>query len=134
MRFMLLMIPHGYESAEPDVMPEPAAVKEMMRYNESLKAAGVLLALEGLHPPAVGTRVYFDGDKPRVVSGPFPGVQEALGGFWILDVKSKEEAIQWASRCPASANEVIEVREIQEFDDFPEEIQQAIGDSKNLMG
>jgi hypothetical protein len=130
MRFMLLMIPHGYESAEPDVMPEPAAIKEMMRFNESLKAAGVLLAVEGLHPPSVGARVYFDGDKPRVVPGPFPGVQEALGGFWILDVKSKEEAIQWASRCPASGNEVIEVREIQELDDFPAEIKQAIGDWK----
>lgn len=130
MRFMLLMIPHGYESAKPDVMPEPAAVKEMMRFNESLKAAGVLLALEGLHPPSTGARVHFDGGKPRVEPGPFPGVQEALGGFWILDVKSKEEAIQWASRCPASVNEVIEVREIQELEDFPEEIKQVIGDWK----
>ena len=134
MRFMLLMIPHGFESAQPGVMPDPAAVKTMMRFNESLKAAGVLLALEGLHPTSVGARVYFDGGKPRVVPGPFPGVQEALGGFWILDVKSKEEAIQWASRCPASGNEVIEVRQIQEFEDFPAEIKQAIGDSKDLMG
>jgi hypothetical protein len=127
---MLLMIPHGFESAKPDVMPDSAAVKTMMRFNESLKAAGVLLALEGLHPPSVGARVYFDGVKPRVVPGPFPGVQEVLGGFWILDVKSKEEAIQWASRCPASGNEVIEVREIQELGDFPAEIKQAIGDWK----
>lgn len=125
MRFMMLMIPKGYETAEPGVMPDAAAVAAMMKYNESLQKAGVLLALDGLHPPSMGARVSFPGGKAKVVDGPFSEAKEVLGGYWMIQVKSKEEAIEWASRCPASENEVIEVRQVQEFSDFPPDVQEA---------
>jgi hypothetical protein len=128
MRFMMLMIPKGYETAEAGVMPEADAVAAMMKYNEALKDAGVLVALDGLHPPSMGARVSFEGGKPKVVDGPFAEAKEVLGGYWIIDVKSKEEAIEWAKRCPGSPNEIIEVRQVQEFDDFPAEIQEIVGD------
>jgi hypothetical protein len=97
----------------------------MMKYNEQLQKAGVLLALEGLHPPSMGARVSFAGGKPLVTDGPFSEATEVVGGFWMIQVKSREEAIQWATRCPASANEVIEIRQIQEMSDFPEDVQKA---------
>jgi hypothetical protein len=125
MRFMLLMIPRGYENAAPGTMPDPKAVAAMMKYNESLQKAGVLLALDGLHPPSTGARVTFTGGKPRVTDGPFAEVKEVLGGYWMIDVKSREEAIEWATRCPAGDNETIEVRQVQEMDDFPPEVQAA---------
>jgi hypothetical protein len=125
MRFMMLMIPKGYEKAAPGVMPDAKAVAAMMKYNESLQKAGVLLALDGLHPPSMGARVSFSGGKPRVIDGPFAEAKEVLGGYWMIQVKSREEAIEWASRCPASDNEVIEIRQVQEFSDFPEDVQQA---------
>ena len=123
MRFMMLMIPKGYESAEPGAMPTAEQVAAMMRYNESLKKAGVLLALDGLHPPSVGARVTFAEGKPRVTDGPFAEVKEVLGGYWMIQVRSREEAIEWAKRCPAGPNEIIEVRQVQELSDFPEEVQ-----------
>ncbi len=125
MRFMMLMIPKGYENAKPGTMPDPKAVEAMMKYNESLQKAGVLLGIDGLHPPSMGARVTFSGGKPTVMQGPFPGVKEVLGGYWMINVKSKEEAIEWASRCPASDNEIIEIRQVQEFEDFPEDVQKA---------
>jgi hypothetical protein len=125
MRFMMLMIPKGYESAEPGAMPEAEAVAAMMKYNEALQEAGVLLALDGLHPPSMGARVSFPGGKPVVTDGPFAEAKEVLGGYWMIEVGSKEEAIAWAKRCPASANEVIEVRQVQEMEDFPEDVQEA---------
>ena len=118
MRFMLLMIPAGYEKAAPGTLPDPAAVAAMMKFNQSMQDAGVLLAADGLHPPSMGARVTFEGGKPRIVDGPFPGVSEVLGGYWIIRVDSKREAIDWASRCPASCNETIEIRQIQEAEDF----------------
>ena len=125
MRFMLLMIPRGYENAAPGTMPDPKAVAAMMKYNESLQKAGVLLALDGLHPPSTGARVTFTGGKPRVTDGPFAEVKEVLGGYWMIDVTSREEAIEWATRCPAGDNETIEVRQVQEMEDFPPEVQAA---------
>lgn len=125
MRFMMLMIPKGYENAAPGTMPEAEAVAAMMKYNEALQNAGVLLALDGLHPPSTGARVRFAGGKPSVTDGPFAEAKEVLGGYWMIDVKSREEAIAWAMRCPASDNEIIEVRQVQEMADFPEDVQQA---------
>jgi hypothetical protein len=119
---MMLMIPKGYESAKPGTMPDPKAVAAMMKYNESLQKAGVLLALDGLHPPSMGARVSFAGGKPRVADGPFAEAKEVLGGYWMIQVKSREEAIEWAKRCPGSENEVIEIRQVQEASDFSEEI------------
>lgn len=125
MRFMMLMIPKGYETAAPGAMPDADRVAAMMRYNEALQAAGVLLALDGLHPPSMGARVTFAGGKPEVTEGPFTEATEVLGGYWMIKVNSKEEAVAWASRCPASDNEVIEVRQVQEFEDFPSDVQEA---------
>ena len=125
MRFMMLMIPKGYESAAPGTMPDAKAVSAMMKYNESLQKAGILLALDGLHPPSMGARVTFPGGKPKVTDGPFAEAKEVLGGYWMIDVKSQEEAIAWASRCPASENETIEIRQVQEMEDFPPDVQKA---------
>jgi hypothetical protein len=125
MRFMMLMIPKGYESAVPGAVPEVERVAGMMEYNESLQKAGVLLALDGLHPPSMGARVSFAGGKPKVTDGPFPEAKEVLGGYWMIDVKSRDEAIEWASRCPASENEVIEIRQVRDLSDFPADVQEA---------
>jgi hypothetical protein len=125
MRFMMLMIPKGYESAAPGTMPEAKAVEAMMKYNEALQKAGVLLALDGLHPPSMGARVSFEGGKPRVTDGPFAEAKEVLGGYWMIQVRSKEEAIEWAKRCPGAPNEVIELRQVMEMDDFPADVQKA---------
>lgn len=125
MRFMMLMIPGGYEKAAPDARPDAKAVEAMMKYNETLQKAGVLLSLDGLHPLATGARVSFAGGKPRVTDGPFVETKEVLGGFWMINVKSKDEAIEWAKRCPASANETIEIRQVFEMSDFPADVQKA---------
>lgn len=125
MRFMMLMIPKGYHKAAPGTMPDPKAVEAMMKYNESLQKAGVLLALDGLRPPSEGARVSFKGGKPKVIDGPFSEAKEVVGGYWMIQVKSKEEAIEWAKRCPASDNEMIEIRQVQEMTEFPPEIQEA---------
>src|ERR1700723_4353693 len=113
MRFMMLMIPRGYESAAPGAMPPVEAVAAMMKYNEELKEAGVLITLDGLHPPSMGVRVSFESGTPVVTDGPFTEAKEVLGGYWMIDVKSKEEAIAWATKCPASGNEIIEIRRVQ---------------------
>ena len=125
MRFMMLMIPKGYEQARPGTMPDVKKVEAMMKYNESLQKAGILLALDGLHPPSMGARVTFPGGKAKVTDGPFPEAKEVVGGYWMIQVKSKEEAIEWAKRCPGSENEMIELRQVQEMTDFPPEIQKA---------
>ncbi|MDB5981146.1 MAG: YCII-related protein [Pseudomonas sp.] len=125
MRFMMLMIPKGYETAEPDVMPDAAAIAAMTRYNEQLKAAGVLLTLDGLRPPSMGVRVTFAKGRPTVTEAPFAGVNETLGGYWMIDVFSQKEAIDWAKRCPAGDNETIEIRQVMEFEDFPQDVQDA---------
>ena len=118
MRFMMLMIPKGYENAKPGAVPDSKAVAAMMKYNEELQKAGVLLALDGLHPPSAGVRVSFAGGSPVVTDGPFSEAKEVIGGYWMIQVKSKEEAIEWAKRCPGSPNEVVEVRQVMEMDDF----------------
>jgi hypothetical protein len=122
---MMLMIPGGYENAQPGTMPPAERVAAMMQYNDALQKAGVLLALDGLHPPSMGARVSFSNGKPTVSDGPFAEAKEVIGGYWMIQVKSRDEAIEWAKRCPAADNEVIELRQVQEFTDFPAEIQQA---------
>jgi len=124
MRFMLLMIPRSY------AMPSADLVARMARYNDALTKAGVLLALDGLHPPAAGTRVAFAGGKASATDGPFAEAKEVIGGYWLIDVKSKDEAVAWASRCPAADGDVIEVRRVQELSDFPADVQKAAGAPK----
>jgi hypothetical protein len=125
MRFMMLMIPKGYESAKPGTMPDTKAVAAMAKYTQEMQKAGVLLALDGLHPPSMGARVSFSAGKPKVTDGPFTEAKEVIGGYWMIQVKSKAEAIEWASRCPASDNEVIELRQLQEFADFTPDVREA---------
>jgi len=125
MRFMMLMIPKGYETAPSDVQLDPERVAAMMKYNEALKDAGVLITLDGLHPPSMGARVSFATGKPVVTDGPFAEAKEVLGGYWMIEVASRQEAIDWARKCPASENEIIEIRQVQEMADFSEEVQEA---------
>jgi len=125
MRFMMIVIPKGYEKAAPDAGPTAEQVTKMMEYNKSLQRAGVLLALDGLLPPSAGARVSFTDGKPTVTDGPFAEAKEVIGGYWIIQVRSREEAIEWAKRAPMSNNEMIEVRQIHEMSDFPEDVQKA---------
>src|SRR3954466_12792180 len=125
MRFMMLMIPKGVRVVAPGSIPPADAVAPMMKYNQQLKDAGVLITLDGLHPPSMGARVSFSSGKPVVSDGPFAEAKEVLGGYWMIDVKSRDEAIAWAKRCPASNNEIIEIRQVQEMSDFPADVQEA---------
>ena len=134
MRFMMLVIPKGYESAQPNQMPDPKQVEQMMKFNESLANAGVLLSLDGLAPPSAGARVSFSGGKPKVTDGPFSEAKECVGGYWMIQVKSKEEAIEWAKRAPMGDNEIIEVRQVQEMEDFPADVQAAAAGFEELQG
>jgi hypothetical protein len=123
MRFMMLMLPRSYTPGAPEVLPDAKAVAPMMKYNESLRKAGVLLALDGLSPPAKGARVSFADGKARVTDGPFSEAKEVLGGYWMIQVKSKEEAVEWARRCPAGDGDTIELRQVMELTDFPPDAQ-----------
>ena len=134
MRFMMLMIPLGYETAPPDVKLDPERMRAMMEYNEVLKEAGVLVTLDGLLPPSMGARVSFASGKPLVTDGPFTEAKEVLGGYWMIDVTCREEAIAWAKRCPASANEIIEIRQVQEMSDFPPDVQETAAGFAELQG
>lgn len=125
MRFMMMVIPKGYESAAPDAMPTAEAVAKMMEYNKALQKAGVLLALDGLYPPSAGARLSYADGKATVTDGPFAEAKEVIGGYWIIQVRSHEEAIEWARRAPMSNNEVIEVRQIHEMSDFSEDLRKA---------
>src|SRR5882724_2627690 len=121
MRFLMLMIPKGYDTAKPGTMPDAKAVAAMMKYNDSLQKAGVLLSLDGLHPPSMGARVTFAGGK------------EVIGGFWMIQVKSKEEAVEWASRCPAAETDTIELRQVMEMSDFPADVKEAVSEFPDLL-
>ena len=125
MRFMMMVIPEGYESAAPDAVPGAEAVAKRMEYNKALQKAGVLLALDGLFPPSTGARISYADGKPTVTDGPFAKTKEVIGGYWIIQVRSREEAIEWAKRAPMPNNEVIEVRQIHEMPDFPEDVQKS---------
>jgi hypothetical protein len=123
MRFMMIMIPEVYSKPiPPDFMPDMEAVKKMGKYNEELQKAGVLRGLDGLTPPSAGARVSFAAGKAKVIDGPFAGTKEAIGGYWMIQVKSRDEAIKWAKRCPAGANDVIEIRQVHEPEDFGPEV------------
>jgi hypothetical protein len=133
MRFMMLMMPKGYENAEPGRMPEAKAVAAMGKYNKELQEAGVLRGLDGLHPPSMGARVSFTAGKPTVTEGPFSAAKDVLGGYWMIEVGSRQEAIDWASRCPAADDEVIEVRQVMELSDFPADLQQEAAEFSEMQ-
>jgi hypothetical protein len=120
MRFMMMVIRKGYESAAPDAVPGAPAAATMMQYNRALQKAGVVLALDGLFPSSTGARISYSDSKATVTDGPAVEGKEVFAGYWIIQVRSREEAIEWAKRAPMSDNEVIEVRQIHELTDFPE--------------
>ena len=125
MRYMMLVIPKGYASTPEVTTPEAERVKQMMKYNQELLDAGVLRAMDGLEPPSVGARVTYDTGKPVVTDGPFAEAKEVLGGYWLIEVASREEAIGWAKRAPMSADEIIEVRKVHDYETWPEDARQA---------
>jgi len=120
MRFMLLV--RSTEESEAGVVPDKELFAAMAKYNDDLAKAGVLLALEGLHPSSKGARVKFSGSKQTVVDGPFTETKELIAGFWLIEVKSREEAIEWVKRCPApfKGEAEIEVRQVFGPDDYAE--------------
>jgi hypothetical protein len=124
MRFMVLVIPGDRKNMEAGAMPDEKLVAAMMKYNEELAKAGVLLALDGLHPTSKGARVSFSGGKRTVTDGPFTEAREVIGGYWLWQVRSKEEAVEWASRCPAQEGDVLEIRQVFDPADFGAEVAQ----------
>ena len=120
MRFMVMV--KATKESEAGVMPSERLLTEMMRYNEELVKAGVMLAGEGLHASSKGVRVRFNGTKRTVVDGPFTETKELVAGFWIMQVRSKEEVIEWVRRCPnpMEGESEIEIRQIFEAEDFGE--------------
>ena len=124
MRFMLQVITKPYDEAIPE--EEVPRVDAMMKYNAELQKAGILLALDGLDSPSSGARITYAGSKPRVKDGPFPEAKEVLGGYWIIDVRSRDEAIEWAKRAPMGDEEIIEVRRVMDTGDYPEAVQESI--------
>jgi hypothetical protein len=132
MRFMMMVIPKGYETAASDAAPSAETVAKMMEYNRKLQQAGVLLSLDGLFPPSTGALISYSNGKATVSDGPFAEAKEVIGGYWIIQVRSREEAIEWAKRAPMGNNEIIELRQIHEMSDFPEDVQKAAEGFENL--
>src|SRR5579863_2252255 len=128
MRFMMLMIPNTPSQQAEDWTPRAEDVERMMRYNEELTKAGVLLALDGLHPPATGARVSYGEGGVTVKDGPFAEAKEVVGGYWLIDVSSRDEAVEWARRIPGAPGDVVEVRQVFEMSDFPADVQAAAPD------
>jgi hypothetical protein len=132
MRFLMMMIPRVYQPDTPAAeragegfTPPADAVAKMMKYNEELTKVGALITLDGLHPISKGARVSFATAKPKVTDGPFIESKEVIGGYWMIQAKSKEEAVEWARRVPAEKGDVIEIRQVFEMSDFPQDVQQA---------
>jgi hypothetical protein len=132
MRFLMMMIPRVYQPDTPEAekagegfAPPADAVDRMMKFNEELTKAGALISLDGLHPLSKGARVSFSGGKASATDGPFIEAKEVIGGYWLLNLKSKEEAVEWAKRCPAAEGDVIEIRQVFEMSDFPPDVRKA---------
>jgi hypothetical protein len=129
MRFMMTIFPKEYENAKSGTAPSLKDMEVMKKYNEQLQKAGVLLALDGLTPPAtMSARVTFKNGKSTVTDGPFTETKEVVGGFWIIQVKSREEALEWASRIPGKDTEMVEVRRLFEITDFPADVQKKVAE------
>lgn len=122
MRFMIIV--KATKDSEAGTLPSQELLAAMGRYNEELVEAGIMLGGEGLHPSSRGVRVRFTGDRRTVIDGPFPATEELIAGYWLWDVKSKEEAIEWVKRCPnpMPGESEIEIRQVFENEDFGEEL------------
>ena len=130
MRFIMMVMPKGCESTVPDTVshavPSTDAAENLMQYNNALRKAGVLLALDELFPPSTGARISYADGKATATDGPFAEINDVvIGGYWIIQARSREEAIEWAKRAPMSDNDIVEVRQIHELPDFPEDRQDA---------
>ncbi|MBX3369764.1 MAG: YciI family protein [Nitrospira sp.] len=128
MRFLVLMIPGVYQpntNRQPKANFTPTAemMAKMGRFNEELKQAGALLSLDGLQPLATGARLAFSNGKASVTDGPAVDAKEVVGGFWMLQATSKQQVIDWMTRCPALDGDVIEIRQVFELSDFQEDVQ-----------
>lgn len=124
MRYLMLVtlpVGHDYENG---ALPSPELVEKMTRFNEEMVQAGVMLSGEGLHPTSKGARVFTQSGRRTVVDGPYAETREVIGGYWMIRVNSKEEAIEWAKRVP-DEDAIIELRQIFDLEDFPQEIQDA---------
>jgi hypothetical protein len=119
----MMLLPAPAQALEKFAVPSPDIVLPMRKFNADMAKAGVLLAAEGLHPTSKGTRLRVSGGKPVITDGPFAEAKEVIAGFWIIQVKSKEEAVEWAKRCPLPENGLIEIRQVFENSDFPPELQ-----------
>ena len=124
MRFMMFIYPD--ETAIEGKLLDTKAMEKMMKFNEELAKADALITLDGLHPSSKGARVRFNAGTPVVTDGPFVESKEIIGGFWLIEAQSKEEAIAWAKKVPAEDGEMIEIRQVFEFSDFPEDLQKAV--------
>ena len=128
MRFMVLMIPgvyRGNKKIDPNFVPDAEKMEKMGQFNEELKKAVTLMSLDGLQPLTMGARVAFSHGKATVTDGPFIEAKEVLGGYWMLQAKSKEQVVEWMKRCPADDGDVIEIRQVFELTDFPIKVQEA---------
>ncbi len=130
MRFMMFMIPGVYQGGKEnrvaaDFTPPADAVEQMMKFNEALAKAGHLIALDGLHPVEKGARVSFTKGVPTVTDGPFIESKEVFGGYWMVQFASKEEAVEWAKKVPAAEGDTIEIRQVFELTDWPEDARKA---------
>ena len=134
MRFMMMV--RATQDSEAGVMPEQALLEEMGKYNEELVKAGVLLAGEGLHPSSKGARVHFTDDRRTVLEGPFPETKELIAGFWLIQVKSRDEAVEWAKRAPnpmPGSEGVIELRQVFSPEDFGPALTADLRDAEDRM-
>jgi len=123
MRFMMLMYPGP--QAETGVLPDERVFAEMMKYNEELQKAGVLLALDGLQPSSKGARLTVKGGKKSVVDGPFSEAKELIGGYWMIQVRSRDEAVEWLKRVPLQDDTArVELRQVYEMTDFSPKVQE----------
>ncbi len=134
MRFMILL--KANQDTEAGILPSEELLTAMGKYNEELVKAGVLLAAEGLQPSSKGARVQFSGAKRTVVDGPFTETKELIAGFWLIQVRSKEEAIEWVKRCPnpLDGEAEIEIRQVYEASDFGEVLTPELREAEHAMG
>jgi hypothetical protein len=134
MRFQVFMIPEVYQTKngkkpDPNFTPDAEMMAEMGKFNEELKKSGALLSVDGLQPLTTSARLLFSGGKAKVTNGPSVEAKEVVGGYWMLQAKSKQQVVDWMKRCPAQDGDVIEIRQVAEMLDFPAEVQAAARDA-----
>ena len=128
MRFMVFMIPGVYQpgkKVDPNFTPDAEIVGKMTRFNEALQKAGAITSVDGLRPLTHGARIAFKGGKVTVTDGPYVEAKEVVGGYWLLEAKSKEQVVEWMKRCPAQDGDVLEIRPIFEISELPAAVQEA---------